>query len=70
MILIKKIEKLFVYFNVSDRALGDDELFGIKVDIFSGAREAFSLLALGFGTFLDALSGSEAFSVASSKLAE
>jgi hypothetical protein len=28
------------------------------------------LLALGFGTFLDALSGSEAFSVASSKLAE
>ena len=70
MILIKEIEELFVDFNVSDRALGDDELFGIEVDIFSGAREAVSLLALGFGTFFDALSGSEAFSVASSELAE
>lgn len=70
MILIEEIEELFVDFDVSDRALGDDELFGIEVDMFSGAREAVSLFALGFGAFFDGLSGPEALSVASSEFAE
>ena len=70
MILIKEIEELFEDFNVSGRALGDDELFGIEVDIFSGAGEAVSLFALCFGTFFDTLIGSEAFSVSSSEFAE
>ena len=70
MILIKEIKELFVDLNISDRALGDDELFRIEVDIFSGTGKAVFLFALCFGTFFNTLCGSEAFSVASSELAE
>jgi hypothetical protein len=70
VILIKEIEELFVDFYVSDWALGDDELFGVKVDIFSGAREAVSLLSFGSGTFFNAFSRSETLPVSSSEFAQ
>jgi hypothetical protein len=69
MILIKEIKELFVDLNISDGALGDDELFGIEVDIFSDTGKTVFLFALCFGTFFEALCGSKAFSVASSELA-
>ena len=70
MVLIKEIEELFVDFDVSNRALGDDELFWVKVDIFSGAREAVSLLPFSSGTFFDAFSRSETLPVSSSEFAQ
>lgn len=70
MIFVKEIKDLLEDFNVSDWALCDNKLFGIEVDIFSDFGEAASLSALCFGTFLDTVIISKAFSMASAEFAE
>lgn len=69
MVFVEEVEKLLENLHVSDRTLGDEEFFGIKVDIFSSFKAA-PLFTFGFGAFFYALTDSKAFAVSSSKFAE